>query len=122
MGRYYHGDIEGKFWFAVQSSDDGEYFGMRSQEQSYIEYWSDDLESAEEGVQDCLDTLGKYKEEIDKYFTEYSSYTDEKLAEALNISVEKLKELLVWYARLELGKQIVACIKEQGSCWYSAEL
>ena len=22
MGRYYHGDIEGKFWFAVQSSQD----------------------------------------------------------------------------------------------------
>ena len=27
MGRHYDGDIEGKFWFAVQSSDDGEYFG-----------------------------------------------------------------------------------------------
>ena len=39
MGRYYHGDIEGKFWFAVQSSDDGEYFGMR-ESQSYIEYYS----------------------------------------------------------------------------------
>ena len=121
MGRYYHGDIEGKFWFAVQSSDDGEYFGMREQ-QNHIEYYSDDLETAEEGVQECLNTLGKYKEEIDKYFTEYASYTDEKLAKALNISEDKLKELLVWYARLRLGKQIVACIKEQGSCYYSAEL
>ena len=27
MGRHYDGDINGKFWFAVQSSDDGEYFG-----------------------------------------------------------------------------------------------
>ena len=29
MGRYYDGDIEGKFWFAVQSSDDGEFFGAK---------------------------------------------------------------------------------------------
>jgi len=121
MGRYYNGDIEGKFWFAVQSSDDGEYFGMR-ESQNYIEYYSDDLETAKEGVQECLNTLGKYKEEIDKYFTEYSSYTDEKLAEALDISLDKLKEMLVWYARLELGNQIVDCIKEQGSCYYQAEL
>ena len=27
MGRYYNGDIEGKFWFAVQSSDCADRFG-----------------------------------------------------------------------------------------------
>jgi hypothetical protein len=27
MGREYFGDIEGKFWFAVQSSNDADYFG-----------------------------------------------------------------------------------------------
>ena len=27
MGRYYSGDIEGKFWFAVQSSTSPERFG-----------------------------------------------------------------------------------------------
>jgi hypothetical protein len=27
MGRYYTGDIEGKFWFAIQSSDDASFFG-----------------------------------------------------------------------------------------------
>ena len=27
MGRYYNGDISGKFGFASQSSSDGEYFG-----------------------------------------------------------------------------------------------
>ena len=25
MGRYYQGDIEGKFWFAVQSSNDADF-------------------------------------------------------------------------------------------------
>ena len=30
MGRYYHGDIEGKFWFAVQSSQDADFFGSEA--------------------------------------------------------------------------------------------
>ena len=30
MGRYYNGDIEGKFWFAVQSSDDADFFSIDS--------------------------------------------------------------------------------------------
>ena len=29
MGRYYHGDIEGKFWFAVQSSNDADFLDAR---------------------------------------------------------------------------------------------
>jgi hypothetical protein len=29
MGRYYHGDIEGKFMFGVQSSDDADFFGVK---------------------------------------------------------------------------------------------
>lgn len=28
MGCYYFGDIEGKFWFAVQNSDDANFFGV----------------------------------------------------------------------------------------------
>ena len=28
MGRYYSGEISGKFWFAVQSSNDADYFGV----------------------------------------------------------------------------------------------
>jgi hypothetical protein len=28
MGRHYYGDIEGKFWFAVQSSFDADFFGV----------------------------------------------------------------------------------------------
>ena len=38
MGRYYEGDIEGKFWFGVQDSDDGEFFGAEPQESNYIDY------------------------------------------------------------------------------------
>lgn len=125
MGRYYHGDIEGKFWFAVQSSDDGEYFGMR-ESQNYIEYYSDDLETAEEGVKECKQELSGYLKKMDKFFNSVDGYNDTMLSEALDLEGkehdEKRRNLLVWYARLRLGKKIVACIKEQGSCYYSAEL
>jgi len=38
MGRYYYGDVEGKFMFAVQPSNAAERFGAEEQEQAYIDY------------------------------------------------------------------------------------
>ena len=122
MGRYYHGDIEGKFWFAVQSSCDGTYFGMEEQEPSYIPYYSDDLDLAEEGVEECKAKLRGYLTIMRKFFNSRSSYTDKSLAETLQVSKDKTAHLLKWYARLTLGEKIVKCIKEEGSCWYEAEL
>ena len=34
MGRYYYGQISGKFWFGVQSSDDASYFGLEHNDTS----------------------------------------------------------------------------------------
>ena len=31
MGRYYDGDIEGKFWFGIQDTSDGDFFGKQHQ-------------------------------------------------------------------------------------------
>lgn len=55
MGRYYTGDIEGKFWFAVQSSDDADFFGVEGNEPSEIEYCyeEDNLPDVKEGVEKC---------------------------------------------------------------------
>ena len=39
MGRYYNGDIEGKFWFAVQSSTDASFFGADPYEPNYVNYY-----------------------------------------------------------------------------------
>ena len=51
MGRYYNGDIEGKFWFAVQSSDDADFFGQQG-EARFLNYYFDaeDLPKIEEGI------------------------------------------------------------------------
>ena len=46
MGRYYNGDVEGKFWFAIQSSNAPERFGAY-ENQGYINY-SIDRESLPE--------------------------------------------------------------------------
>jgi len=58
MGRYYDGDIEGKFWFATQDSNDGEFFGATEQESNCIEYYVDREEFEEiNGVQKCKNAL-----------------------------------------------------------------
>ena len=41
MGRYYHGDIEGKFWFGVQSSTDAEFFGVEGNA-NFLHYYFDE--------------------------------------------------------------------------------
>ena len=122
MGRYYHGDIEGKFWFAVQCSTDGEYFGMEQQEPSHIPYYSDDLELAEEGIRECKQKLRGYLTKLNKFFKTNDSYNHESLAKGIGVKIEKIPYLLEWYARLYLGVRIANCIKEEGSCWYEAEL
>ena len=38
MGRYYSGDINGKFWFALQSSNAPSRFGGYENEPNYINY------------------------------------------------------------------------------------
>ena len=122
MGRHYHGDIEGKFWFAVQSSCDGEYFGMEEQEPSFLPYYSDDLDLAEEGVAECKVKLRGYLTKLRKFFDRKGGYTKESLSLTLGVSTDTTAHLLSWYARLTLGEKIVKCIKEEGSCWYEAEL
>ena len=39
MGRYYEGDIEGKFWFAVQESNDADFFGVTGEQPNYLTYF-----------------------------------------------------------------------------------
>jgi hypothetical protein len=120
MGRYYNGDIEGKFWFGVQSSDDADFFGV-SGAQSYLDYFydKDDLPEVNLGINKCLEKLGENKEKLDKFFDEHDSYNDEMLEEE---GFENVSELLRWYARLLLGEKIRNCLVENGTCSFNAEL
>lgn len=118
MGRYYSGDIEGKFWVAVQNSDDAEFFGATAVEPSSIEYslYEQDIPQVEDGIKKCLDKLGSDKAKLDEFFSTARGY-NEKMLEEAGIPYH----LLEWYARLELGEKILKCLKEKGQCVFNAD-
>jgi hypothetical protein len=139
MGRYYSGDIEGKFWFAVQNSGDATHFGgvhdyidgegevvdddaIDEAVEMYFHFDQTHMEDIQKGIATCLEHLGEYQEVLDNFFEKHTSYNDESLAKELGISVAKTRELLTNYARLILGLKIENCVGENGECNFEAEL
>jgi len=76
--------------------------------------------------------LGEDKEKLDSFFRSDGAegYTDEKVAKHLGFpfvpgdpaSLAPVTDVLEWYARLELGEQILKCVEEKGSCEFEAEV
>lgn len=129
MGRYYNGDIEGKFWFGVQSSDDGEFFGARELEPNYITYLVEDIKEVEEGLEKCKKMLGEDKKRLDDFWESLEhGYNDEMIIDWYMKKYNKLinndmvKTMLEWYARLDLGEKIHKCMVENDYCEFTAEL
>lgn len=135
MGRYYEGDIEGKFWFGIQSSNDADFFGSLGYQPEYLEYdfYTEDIPKIEHGLAQCLDHLGSKKELLDNFFKTHDGYTREEICELLDVPVPKtgmsIEEhnkskyhyYLMWYARYELGKKILDCVKKYKGCSFRAE-
>ena len=166
MGRYYYGDIEGKFWFGVQSSADASFFGVEEYEilrrkcgcevksecncsdvdhecnsdcesdcsiekdENTIRDEDNDLayDFEEEhiplvktGIEKCEKELYNYKERLDTFFEQNKFYTDEGVCNVIGCSIEKLHDILMWYARLRLGKKILLCLEENGKCHFACE-
>ena len=127
MGRYYSGDIEGKFWFGIQSSTDADFFGGEGYQPEEMNYWFEksDLDTIKEGIKICKDKLGKNKKRFDIFFDENNGYNDNILQrhwlkhyeEPINVDHD-----LEWYARLLFGEQILECVQDQGDCSFTAEL
>lgn len=119
MGRYYSGDIEGKFWFALQSSDAASRFGGIESEPQFIQYYFDEdhLDDVQEELKRIEDKLGDKLQIIDKFFQDNMGYNDKMLEDA-GITREELSD----YADYGLGKQIEKCIIDNGSCSFEAEL
>mgnify|MGYP003142843961 CR=1 FL=1 len=127
MGRYYSGDIEGKFWFAVQGSTNADRFGRPYYEPSYVEYYYDNeaLPDIKRGIQKILDNLGDYKEAFDEFFEKNNGYNDQMLNDFFKekkMNTSDLKYLLEEYADLELGRKIEKCVEEYYECSFQAEL
>lgn len=108
MGRFYSGDISGKFWFAVQSSRAPERFGATEIDENVIHYICEDLTLVEDGIKECIDVLGENKEKFDKFFEKNASYNDEMLLEWFGLEDTEqnrlyIKQMLSDYADLGLG-------------------
>ena len=130
MGRYYDGDISGKFWFGIQPSDDADFFGVEGTQPEYIEYYFDEsnTDDVRKGVNDCLETLGENKSRLDKFFDGRQGYNDDMIRDVWQMEYKteltdvEIRDMLSWYARLELGTKILNCLDENKECSFNAEI
>jgi len=115
MGRYYNGDIEGKFWFGIQKSDSASRFGGAE----YLEYsfYEDDLDDVNEELNLIHKSLGENLKKLHEFFEREGSYMETDL-EDMGIT----KPMLSDYADLLLGIKIRDCIKVNGKCQFTAEI
>ena len=140
MGRYYDGDIEGKFWFGIQSSCDGEFFGAKditeeNKEEDYhggyVDYCIDNsnIDSVLEGIYICKTLLDKNYKILTDFFEANNGYNEEmvidyyKRKHNIKISEEEITALLGYFARLELGIKILIFFNQNPNkdCHFTAE-
>ena len=130
MGRYYDGDINGKFWFAIQSSDAPARFGAQTYEPNYINYYFDEdkLEEVNEELIKIHINMNGNIEKLDDFFAQTNGYNDKMIIDWYKkeykeiITEARVKEMLEEYADYGLGMEIAACIKEKGQCDINAEI
>jgi alcohol dehydrogenase class IV len=107
MGRYYNGDIDGKFWFAVQPSNAGERFGAKEISPYYIEYEIDREDSYNDIVKELesIESNDAIKRVDDMFkmlqLLKTDGYDDDTLKQ-YGVKEKDIEE----YADYELGKQI----------------
>ena len=120
MGRYYNGDIDGKFMFAVQSSDAHERFGAVELEPSYIDYVV--YRNSYDEICKELDSIKHkgYINKVEKMFEENDAYNDERMKE-YNVTENDLSE----WADYQIGKQLKEFFDNNpkiDECRFEAEL
>lgn len=131
MGRYYEGDIEGKFWFAVQSSGSADRFGCEGTQPLYLEYffWKDEhYDLIVEELASIKNKLGEDFNIIDEFFTLNISYTKQKIVDYFAtkynriITIDDLDFIISEYADYLLGEKIREYLEDEDLCQFTAEL
>jgi hypothetical protein len=114
MGRYYNGDIDGKFMFGVQSSYAADRFGSEAYT-GYVQYYFN-----KEHLDTINEELQKLKEAHDKVakFIENRDTWNNKERYKAGLTEQDMSD----YADYVLGKKIKDCIIKQGHCYFDAEL
>ena len=124
MGRWCSGSIDHKFWVGIQSSDAADRFGVTGHQPEELYYYFDEdsLPGIKQELKNIEDKLGNNLVLMNKFFEENTSYTDEKLAEYLNVDEKEAKNLLSEYADYDLGLKIADAVETDGQCEFTAEL
>ena len=128
MGRYYWGDIQGKFMFAVQPSDAGERFGAEMVEERIL---ADDDYCIDYVVKrDKYDFICKELEDIEStgivdrindMFEKHQYGYNDKILKEFKITDQDMRN----YADHRLGKKIIEYFdnfSKETSCYFEAEL
>jgi len=123
MGRYISGDIDRKLWFAVQSSNAADRFGVTGYKPAYLEYQfeQDDLSKVQEELKAIENSIGEDNlKKLNDFFEKINGYNDKIMMEHNILEIwNKYKKD---YADYLLGKEIEKCIIETGQCYFNAEL
>ena len=120
MGRYYSGDIEGKFMFAVQPSNAPEIFGAEILDSNYVEYWveRDKLPFVKSQIKKLLKEHGDGINRVKKMYKSERGWNDD-IKKEYGVTRDDLEH----YANLALGEQIRDYIEEnEMDCHITAEL
>jgi hypothetical protein len=115
MGRYYFGDIEGKFMFAVQSSNAADRFGSVGYAPDVIEYHFNEEHLPK--INEELEKLKDAHEKVTKFFEQVDGWNDEMM-EDYGLTQQDMSD----YADYNLGKNIKDYVEENGDCYFTAEL
>ena len=124
MGRDYSGSINGRFWATVQNSDAADRFGVVGIQPEELYYYFDEesLPGIYQELSNIATNLGSNLILLHKFFEENDSYSDEKVAEYLNVEPDAMQKILKDYADFELGLKIAEAVQTTGQCEFTAEL
>lgn len=115
MGRYYNGDIKGKFWLATQPSSDAEQFG--AYEDGGIHYVVSNIEPVKARLQQIFKELD-IPENYDLTEDDVIKLADAKVVRPMTADERKIEGL---YASLNMGLKIYNCLMTQDTCEFVAE-
>tara|TARA_R100001129_G_scaffold141987_1_gene103214 strand:- start:1689 stop:2069 length:381 start_codon:yes stop_codon:yes gene_type:complete len=126
MGRYYSGDVEGKWWFGVQSSNTPIKFGGT---ETFIDYTICNDGTFKRQVKQLKQDLGDKLEWLQQFFDENNGYNDAMLMEFMmkknpRYDKSELRKDLENFADYEFAMQVKEYFDDTGNeyCHVNSEL
>ena len=115
MGRYVSGDIDHKFWFAIQDTDALTRFGGTDMSMLSWYWGEEDLVECESSLKDIWKRSIEYTDKSPRYWIN-------KARNGVSISEEKENiQAYTLAADFELGLKIRRAIKSNGECFAEGE-